>query len=93
MKKSSVPAHIRGSCPKDLFDLLERDHNEDGALKLCQIMNERPRLTVRANTIRTNRRALQLEFNKLGWETIFTNYAPNGLRFTARPEGNFFLNK
>ena len=93
LHKESVPPHIRGSCPEDLFKLFERDHGPEEALKICHIMNERPRLTVRANTLRTTRRDLKNEFDKLGWDTIPTKFAPNGLRFVTRPEGNFFLNQ
>jgi hypothetical protein len=44
-------------------------------------MNERPRLTMRTNTIRTNRRELITRFKEMQWICSPTKFSPHGIRF------------
>ena len=58
-------------------------------------MNERPLLTLRANTLKTTRRELMGTFARDQvnvWKAKCkpTEHAPNGLRFDAPPAGNLF---
>ena len=47
-------------------------------------------LTVRANTIRSNRKELMNVFRDQGWKVRPTKFAPHGIRFEEHPEGNLF---
>ena len=47
-------------------------------------------LTVRTNTIITTRDKLVNIFKRNGWKVQPTQYAPNGIKFLQRPQGNFF---
>ena len=47
-------------------------------------------LTVRANTIRSNRKELMKVFKDQGWKVRPTKFAPHGIRFEEHPEGNLF---
>ena len=51
----SIPLHARCSTPKDLLDLISKSHGPDQAFEICRTTLERPLLTIRANTIKTNR--------------------------------------
>jgi 16S rRNA C967 or C1407 C5-methylase (RsmB/RsmF family) len=54
-------------------------------------MNEDSRLTVRANTLKTNRDELIKDFTEnYGWKCYKTEFAPNGIRFIRPPDGNLF---
>ncbi len=59
-------------------------------MRVSKIMNEEPKLTVRANTMRTSRAELLKKFKELGWQTQKTKFAPHGIRFISPPEGNLF---
>jgi len=58
-------------------------------------MNERPLLTIRANTLKTNRHELIHTFN-LDKDTLWkavakpTEHSPNGIRFDRPLAGNLF---
>ncbi|HSX12071.1 MAG TPA: RsmB/NOP family class I SAM-dependent RNA methyltransferase [Rhabdochlamydiaceae bacterium] len=54
----SVPAHIRVSFPKSLFQLLASHYGESKALEICAISNEQAPVTVRVNPLKTSREAL-----------------------------------
>lgn len=60
------------------------------AEKIAKVSNEEPKLTVRANTLRTTRKDLIKDFKALGWNVRATEHAPNGIRFLEPPTGNLF---
>lgn len=53
-----LPPHIRASCPKDLFALLQTHLGEERALSFCHVSNQPAPTTVRVNPLKTNRLAL-----------------------------------
>jgi 16S rRNA (cytosine967-C5)-methyltransferase len=53
-----LPAHIRVSFPKFLFDLLLKGYGEENALSLCSILNQKAPQVIRANTHLISREAL-----------------------------------
>ena len=57
-----MPDHVRVSTPKELYALIKQGHGDEEAQKICRISNEQPMLTVRANTIRSNRKELMNVF-------------------------------
>lgn len=59
-------------------------------MEICRTMNERPLMTLRANTIRTTRETLMARLRKLNWNIAPTKHAPNGIRVLEPPETNLF---
>jgi len=55
---SSIPLHIRLSCPKPLFDLLVQDYGEKQASHLAHLNNTSAPTTVRVNPLKTTREAM-----------------------------------
>ncbi len=55
---SSVPLHIRYSCPEELWNQLVRDYGEERAIQLGLIFNTEAPLTIRINPLKTTREAL-----------------------------------
>ena len=90
-EEETMPEHVKVSTPKELFNLIVQGHGQEQAIRICQISNEEARLTVRANTIKSNRDELIKEFgDKYGWKVHKTEHAPNGIRSIRPPEGNLF---
>jgi 16S rRNA (cytosine967-C5)-methyltransferase len=90
LEEEQMPEHVKVSCPKPLFELLRAAHGPELAMKIAKVQNEEPKLTVRANTLRTTRKDLMREFKGLGWNVRATEHAPNGIRFMEPPTGNLF---
>lgn len=63
-----MPDHVKASTNKDLFGLIAQAHGREEAVRTCSIMNESPKLTVRANTLRTTRVDLMKKFKDKGWK-------------------------
>ncbi len=57
-KDKTIPIHSRYSCPETLFQLLATHHGEKKACELCMLFNERAPLTIRVNTLKTDRQSL-----------------------------------
>lgn len=55
--EESIPAHIRCSFPKHLYDLIVKSHGEEGH-QLCRISNSPAPTTVRINPNKTTREAM-----------------------------------
>lgn len=61
---TSVPAHIRVSFPKGLFQLFASSFGEQKALEICTICNEQAPITIRINPSKTSRESLLNEWKK-----------------------------
>lgn len=81
---------MRYSLPQDFYELLQIAYGDQKASKMAQIMLEKPRITVRANTIRTSQQDLFNRFEQLGFLVQKTRYSQHGIRFQEPPKGNFF---
>eukprot|EP00347_Sterkiella_histriomuscorum_P019483 403341461 len=73
-----LPEHVRLSFPKDLFDEIVKAHGPQEAEEICRVQNERGLLT------------LMRAFKQNGWKVQPTQFAPHGIRFIQKPQGNFF---
>jgi 16S rRNA (cytosine967-C5)-methyltransferase len=82
---------VRLSFPEDLYREVVKAHGPSVAEEVCRAQNERAMLTVRANTVKTTREELIHTFKKNGWKVQPTQFAPNGIKFLARPQGNLFM--
>lgn len=80
---NSIPAHIRFSCPKDLFDLLVKNYGERQGHYLAQINNTPAPITIRANPLKVSRQAL-LESLQPRFEVAPCSFAPHGIEFKKR---------
>ena len=49
----SIPEHARCSVPLSLFELIAKSHSQEQAFKICRTALESPKLTIRANTLKT----------------------------------------
>lgn len=58
LDRVDIPAHIRVSFPKDLFDLIVNDYGEKRAIEICLICNHPAPTVVRANPLKITRDAL-----------------------------------
>ena len=76
----------------ELFTALSRSHGQDAAFKLCRTMLEKPKLTLRANTLKTTRVELMKVLEKeYGYKNQRTRFAPNGIRLLEQPKDSLFL--
>ena len=57
---------------RDMFELMRQAHGVEEAMRISNTMNEEPKLTVRANTLRTTRQELLKKFKELGWQVRST---------------------
>ncbi|MEM1282091.1 MAG: RsmB/NOP family class I SAM-dependent RNA methyltransferase [Chlamydiota bacterium] len=57
-KNHDLPLHQRHSCPEALFKLLVNHYGKEKACDLCELFNERAPLTIRVNTLKTDRKSL-----------------------------------
>ena len=89
-QNQSLPVNVRLSFPEDVFELIVKAHGPVAAEGICRNQNERGLLTVRTNTIKTTREHLMGVFRKEGWNCQATQFAPNGIKFVDKPQGNFF---
>jgi len=78
----SIPAHARCSVPESLYKLISASHSEEEAFKICRISLEPPRLTIRANTLKTTRQDLvSVLINEYKLDVENCKFAPNAIRF------------
>jgi len=89
-EEEQMPEHTKVSCPKSLYEVIRQGHGYEAAQQVCNVMNDEPQLTVRANTLRTTRDDLLKLFKDEGWRCRRTEHAPHGIRFTEPPKGNLF---
>jgi 16S rRNA (cytosine967-C5)-methyltransferase len=74
-----------------MFKLLSKSHGEEEAFKMCRISLEPPKLTIRANTLKTTRQDLMKILTKeYGFDLEVCKYSPNGLRFKHHPKTSLF---
>ena len=86
-----IPMHVRCSVPEEMFDLVAEAHGSpEKAFDIFCAMNDKPPLTIRANTIKTTPRDLKRSLIKHGFSVRPCNYAQNGLTFLKQPKVNLF---
>ncbi|CAI2371994.1 unnamed protein product [Moneuplotes crassus] len=85
-----IPPHVRASFPEDLYNLMVEAYGEKEAFDMCHILNERPPLTVRANTMKITRHDLFRKFQKKKFKVEKCLHSPMGIQFNERPKTNFF---
>ncbi|NGX39648.1 MAG: Ribosomal RNA small subunit methyltransferase B [Chlamydiae bacterium] len=83
LTNSSIPPHIRVSCPKILFTPLRSHFGEEKALELCQVNNTRAPTTIRVNVLKTNRQTL-LSSWKDSFSATPTKHSVWGVQFEDR---------
>ena len=79
-RDTSLPPHIRCSCPESLFTLLAADYGTDDAEALARISNTPAPTTVRANRLKTTRQVL---LNMWG-DNAAAGDAPDAIIFKKR---------
>lgn len=82
-----IPANIRVSFPKALYDLLEASFGVERAAELCIISNHPAPTTVRINALKTSREKM-LENWKEQYEILPCQWATHGITFLKKL--NFF---
>lgn len=82
-----IPLHARVSFPKDFFNLLVSRLGEEKAVEFCLTSNEPAPTTIRANTLKTTRKALLELWNPL-YEVSACQHASTGITFHKKI--NFF---
>lgn len=85
--RKEIPPHIRVSCPKALFHLIESSYGIEKAIEICLVSNTPAPTTVRVNLFKTTRDAL-LESWAQSYEVSPTSYSPDGIIFHKKM--NFF---
>ncbi|MBN4067319.1 RsmB/NOP family class I SAM-dependent RNA methyltransferase [Simkania negevensis] len=83
----AIPAHIRCSCPRLLFDRLAGQYGIERAIELCLVSNQQAPTTIRANLLKTTRGKL-LQRLSSSWRVEPTKQSKEGIRFAER--ANFF---
>ncbi|MBS0624116.1 MAG: RsmB/NOP family class I SAM-dependent RNA methyltransferase [Verrucomicrobia bacterium] len=80
---SSIPLHVRVSCPKPLFDLLVQDYGESYACQLAQINTTTAPIMVRVNPLKTTRDALLAKWAEQ-YDAMTAKESPYGIEFKKR---------
>lgn len=83
----NIPAHIRVSFPKDLFQCIEEAFGEEKAIQLCLLSNTKAPTTIRTNTLKTTRQALLEKWKEI-YDVSPTLESTEGITFHKRI--NFF---
>lgn len=74
-----------------MYEQFVKCFGPEEAFKICRTCLERPRLTIRANTLKTTRQELMTTLTKeYDYEVQPCKYSPNGIRFKKRPEDSLF---
>jgi len=84
---SSIPAHIRLSFPKSLYNLFVESMGKETGEDVCWACNFPAPTTVRANTLKTTRQHL-LDLWEKEYEVVPCEESPEGIRFLKKI--NFF---
>ena len=81
--RPSIPEHARASISKEMFEFIVKSHGAEKAFDICRTALEKPLITVRANTLKTNRHDLMKAFSSKenNFDVRECKYAPNGIRF------------
>lgn len=86
-KHEEIPAHIRVSCPQNLFDYIAATHGMEKATELCCISNQPAPTTIRVNALKISRDTL---FNQ--WKSKYNisvcRHSSDGIVFHKKI--NFF---
>jgi len=82
----NIPLNIRVSFPDYLFNLLVTNYGTEQAVKICLESNKQAPITIRANSLKTDRETLLTTFSE--YEAIPTLESPNGI--TLKKRTNFF---
>lgn len=91
MEHPSIPEHARASVSKDMFEMYVKTLGFEKAYKICKICLEKPKLTLRVNTLKTNRTKLMHTFTKEnGYQVVPCKFSPNGLRFVRHPHDSLY---
>lgn len=78
-----LPAHIKVSFPKELFDKICYSLGEKEAVRLCHVCNTPAPTYVRANTLKTTRDDLLQKWQDL-YDVSPTLQSPNGIIFNKK---------
>ena len=79
---NSIPIHARCSVPYDLYKVLCSNYSEEEVIKICRAYLEPPKLTIRANTLKTTRdELLKVLTKEHNFKVEECKHAPNGIRF------------
>lgn len=70
---------IKYSHPKWMVRRWIEDFGEEFTLKLCKANNEKPKLNIRTNTLKTDRKTLKKSLEGKGYSILETKYALDGL--------------
>jgi 16S rRNA (cytosine967-C5)-methyltransferase len=85
-----IPPNVRASCPEDLYEMIVDAYGEKDAFDMCHVLNERPPLTIRTNTVKILRYDLAKMLRNHGYNIKDTEHSPMGITFLERPKTNFF---
>ncbi|GAB4226179.1 MAG: RsmB/NOP family class I SAM-dependent RNA methyltransferase [Chlamydiales bacterium] len=83
-EETSIPEHIRFSVPLELYQFLIKSLGQDEAQAFCRASNTQAPLTVRVNTLKTDRMTLMHNLKAQGIAVTPTPIAPHGLIFQKR---------
>jgi len=81
--RKDIPAHVRVSFPKALFDQIVASHGEPKAIEICTISNGAAPTTVRVNAMKTTREEMLVKW-KEEYGVILCQQAPYGIVFPKR---------
>ncbi|MBN9377034.1 MAG: SAM-dependent methyltransferase [Chlamydiales bacterium 38-26] len=78
-----LPAHIKLSCPENLYNLLVQSYGPERTRELCLANNSAAPTTIRVNSLKTERDQLLEQWRNL-YEVIPCHYAPTGITFLKK---------
>lgn len=87
IENEEIPAHIRYSFPKELYDLIIKSHGEQQGSEICLCCNSPAPTTVRINPAKTTRQHM-LEQWQAQYSIIPCQYSEHGITFNKKL--NFF---
>lgn len=78
--QEEIPLATRVSFPPFLFDLFVKNYGIEKAHELCLVCNTPAPVTIRVNTLKTNRKSLLKQWQNL-YDISPTLFSPNGITF------------
>ena len=91
MEHPSIPEHARASVGKEMYEMFVKTLGTEKAYRVSKVCLEKPKLTIRTNTLKTTRNKLMYTLQKEnGYWVSPCKFSPNGLRFIKPPHNSLY---
>lgn len=74
---------VKYSCPEEIINLWQLSYGDDVTIKLLESLSSKPPLTIRVNTLKTNKEKLMADFKKEGISVYDIGIVDNALNIES----------